>query len=289
MKFEIRSRWSGWVLFSLETESLKLAVEAGVKSGANLRAANLRGANLRGANLGAANLRGANLGAANLRGADLGGADLRAANLRGADLRDANLRGADLGGADLRGADLGGADLGAANLRGANLRGANLGDANLRGANLGDANLRGADLRGADLRGADLRGADVGGANLRGANLRGADLRGADLTHIRDDLWAVLSASPAEVFGLRSAIAEGRINGSQYDGVCACLVGTLANVRRCDHDDIPGLTPNSARPAELFFLNIKTGDTPETSQFSMLALSWVDLWLANMRAAFAPK
>ena len=41
MKFEIVSRWSGAVLFSVETETLKLAVELGVKSGANLYEANL--------------------------------------------------------------------------------------------------------------------------------------------------------------------------------------------------------------------------------------------------------
>ena len=99
MKFEIKSWRTAGVLFSLETESLKLCVEAAVKSEANLQEANLQEANLRGADL-----RGANL-----RGADLWGANLWEANLRGADLRGADLRGADLRGADLRGADLRGA------------------------------------------------------------------------------------------------------------------------------------------------------------------------------------
>ncbi len=227
MKFEITSRWSGSILFSVETESIKLAVEAAVKSKANLR--------------------GANLG--------------------GADLRGANLRGADLGGANLRGANLGGANLGGADLRGANLRGANLRGANLRGANLGGANLR--------------------GANLRGANLGGANLGGADLTAIRDDLWAVLSAAPAEVAGLRTAIAEGRIDGSTYEGECACLVGTIANIRRCRYDAMRCIVPDSMRPIERFFAAIRKGDTPETSQLSELALEWVDQWLTNVRGAFA--
>ena len=47
MKFEIKSRWSGAVLFSIETENWKLAVEAGVKAKADLRWANLGEANLR--------------------------------------------------------------------------------------------------------------------------------------------------------------------------------------------------------------------------------------------------
>ena len=61
MKFEIINQWTGAVLFSLETESLKLCVEAAIKSSANLYGANLTSANLSGANLTSANLDGANL------------------------------------------------------------------------------------------------------------------------------------------------------------------------------------------------------------------------------------
>jgi hypothetical protein len=245
-RFEIKNRWNASLLFSLECGSIKLCLEAAVAGGANLR------------------------------GADLRGADLRGANLDSANLWDANLRGADLGSANLHGADLGSANLGNATLWDANLRGADL-----RGANLDSANLWDADLRGADLRGADLRG-----ANLDSADLRGADLGIANLTSIRDDIWAVLSASPGEVRGLRDIIAAGKINGSQYEGDCACLVGTLAKNRHCNYDAIPGLTPDSSRPSEVWFFNINEGDTPETSQFSKLALEWVDQWLVNMTAVF---
>ena len=54
-KFEIKDSFSGEILFELETTSLKLCVEAGVKARADLRGADLRGANLRGANLREAN------------------------------------------------------------------------------------------------------------------------------------------------------------------------------------------------------------------------------------------
>ena len=111
MKIEIKSWWTGGLLFSIETASWRLALEAAVKSGANLSGADLRSANLSGADLRSANLSGANLSGANLSGADLSGADLRSANLSGADLRSANLSGADLSGADLRSANLSGADL----------------------------------------------------------------------------------------------------------------------------------------------------------------------------------
>ena len=148
MIFEIKHRLSGNILFSLETESLKLCVEAAVKSETNLDGAylggeNLGGANLGGANLDGANLDGANLGGANLDGAYLGGAYLDSANLRGANLDGANLGGAYLRGANLDGAYLGGANLDSANLGGANLDGAYLGGANLDGANLGGAKLIG--------------------------------------------------------------------------------------------------------------------------------------------------
>ena len=106
MKFEIKSRVSGAVLFSADVGSLSLCIIAAVRSGANLCDANLRGADLRGANLCDANLRGADLRGADLCDADLRGADLRGANLCGANLRGANLCDADLCGADLCGADL---------------------------------------------------------------------------------------------------------------------------------------------------------------------------------------
>ena len=142
-KIEIKSIF-GEVLFSYEKENntIKETLEEAVKSGANLRDANLRGANLCGA------------------------------NLRGAYLRDANLCGAYLCDANLRGAYLCGANLGDANLRGAYLGGAYLCDANLRGAYLGDAYLCGANLGGAYLCGANLCGANLRGAYLGGANLR---------------------------------------------------------------------------------------------------------------------
>ena len=128
--------------------------------------------------------------------------------------------------------------------------------------------------------------ADLRNADLRSANLSGADLSGANLTPIRDDLWAVLSSAPAEVAGLLAAIRNGNVDGSTYIGDCACLVGTIANIRHCDYNSIPTLQPNSSRPAEIFFAGIRKGDTPATSQFSALAAGWVGEWLGAMQAAF---
>src|SRR5205807_1712624 len=113
------------------------------------------------------------------------------------------------------------------------------------GANLDGANLYGANLDGANLVRANLDGANLYGANLDGANLYGANLDGANLTPIRDDLWAVLSAAPREAEGLRAALIAGRVEGSAYEGECACLVGTIANVRDVNYLDLGLLQPNS--------------------------------------------
>ena len=108
IKLQIKSRWTGSVLFEYEKENntIKDTLIAAVKSGADLRGAYLRDADLSGADLSDADLSGADLRDADLRGAYLRGADLRDANLRDANLRDADLRDANLRDAYLRGADL---------------------------------------------------------------------------------------------------------------------------------------------------------------------------------------
>lgn len=138
----------------------------------------------------------------------------------------------------------------------------------------------------ANLSGADLCGAYLCGAYLRGADLCDADLSGADLTPIRDDIWAVLSSAPAEVPALIAALKEGRVDGSTYSGDCACLVGTIANIRHAEIQSLGDLKPNSSRPAERFFLGISSGDKPETNQVSELAVEWCEAWLNRMQAAF---
>jgi hypothetical protein len=178
MKYEIKNKWTGELIYSAEVDSWKQVIKIALKSGANLEGANLWSANLEGANL-----EGANLWSANLEGANLEGANLRSANLEGANLRSANLEGANLRSANLEGA----------NLRSANLEGANLEGANLEGANLWSANLEGANLRSANLEGANLEGANLEGANLEGANLPSpAEVLSARWGELSDELTADL-------------------------------------------------------------------------------------------------
>ena len=147
----------------------------------------------------------------------------------------------------------------------------------------------GANLTGADLTGADLTDANLRGADLTGANLRGADLTGANLDHIRDDLFAVLSAAPTEVQALITALKAGRVDGSTYLGECACLIGTIAHARGCEYPALgPNLRADSGRPIERFFLAITKGDTPDTNDSCRLSVEWSEAWLSRMQAAFAP-
>jgi hypothetical protein len=164
---------------------------------------------------------------------------------------------------------------------GADLYGANLYGADLYGADLRGANLRGADLRGADLYGANLRGANLRGADLYGANLYGANLRGADLDAIRDDLYEVFASAPAEVPQLLAMLRAGEIDGSVYEGDCACLVGTIANIRGCHYEAIEGLKPEADRPAEKWFLAIREGDTPSKSAVAEVTETWILEWIAS--------
>lgn len=161
--------------------------------------------------------------------------------------------------------------------------------------------------RGADLRGADLRGADLGGADLRGAYLRGADHYTHPLWPIRADLRAILDAAPAEVLAVIAALK----NGSVYKGECACLVGTIAQARGVEEDDLPGITPDGSRPAEQWFYPIKKGDAaldamPELPPYdpanplplpddyptegvyrATLALEWCREWVAERVAGIS--
>lgn len=87
-----------------------------------------------------------------------------------------------------------------------------------------------------------------------------ADLRSADLTSFKSDLWMTLTQAHAEVPALVAALRDGRVDGSTYEGPCACLVGTLSNA----HVGNGGFLADRSvsHPAEQWFLMIKKGDRP---------------------------
>ena len=97
---------------------------------------------------------------------------------------------------------------------------------------------------------------------------------------VRTDIHEILDASPTEVPGLLFALKAGRVDGSTYEGVCCCLVGTLANLRHCYYLDLPGIKPDASRAAERFFAQIHKGDTPQNSVWAAKAAQWIEEWLA---------
>lgn len=101
-------------------------------------------------------------------------------------------------------------------------------------------------------------------------------LKGADLKGPKEDFWKVLDTAPNEVSGLRQAMLDGKIDGSQYTGECACLVGTIANVRKCD---VNALEKNSERPSERWFMMFEPGHTPKNHAGMKVTLGWLDEWI----------
>jgi uncharacterized protein YjbI with pentapeptide repeats len=259
MKQQIKHRHTDRVLFECDLDDgtenpMREAVIQAVASKADLSKANLSWANLSEANLSWANLSEANLSKA----------DLSKANLSWANLSWANLSEANLSKADLSKADLSWANLSWANLSWANLSWANLSEANLSWANLSEANLS--------------------KANLSEADLSKADLSKAAFDPIKSDFWMILLSAPFEIAGLRLALIEGRVDGSTYQGECACLVGTIANVRHANYKEI-GIKPDATRAAERWFMGIKKGDTPEANQISKITVEWLDEFVAKLNFA----
>jgi hypothetical protein len=168
----------------------------------------------------------------------------------------------------------------------ANLSEADLSEANLSKANLSKADLSKANLSWADLSKADLSWANLSWANLSWADLSWADLSWADLSVIKADFFYVLLHSKAEISFLRQSVIDGKIDGSTYEGECACLSGTTykgATINNGPQEQemkkLIMSCRDGNRPAERFFLAIKPGDTPENNAVSKVVLGWIDEFL----------
>jgi len=118
-----------------------------------------------------------------------------------------------------------------------------------------------------DLEGANLEGANLEGATLRWSDLYKANLQNANLKNVNLKNTSVVIPNIHELPYLYKQLLEGNIDGTTYNGKCACLSGTLAHGED-DEDKLPQSiddTRDSMRPIECFFFRIKPGDTPSNS------------------------
>ena len=135
--------------------------------------------------------------------------------------------------------------------------------------------------------GSDMSYSDMSGADMRGSNMSGADMRGIPLSKLPQDyvnqcsrdILFILDHLTAEVPFLREKLIAGEVDGSQYEGDCACLIGTLANAdggvaKVCSA--IPFYEKGTHNYGEMWFLNIRKGDTPENNEFAKHALVLID-------------
>jgi hypothetical protein len=120
VKYEIKNRWTGNVIYECEIDCDESASES-VQRGLAVRSAVEARVNLSEAYIIDADLTGANLLGANFSSADLAEANLAGANLESANLTDAYLADADLTGANLIHANFAGAYLIHAKLTDANI------------------------------------------------------------------------------------------------------------------------------------------------------------------------
>jgi uncharacterized protein YjbI with pentapeptide repeats len=218
-------------------------------------------------------LSNANLSYANLIDANLSNAKLSNANLSYANLSNANLSNANLHYSILSNANLSYANLSNANLSNANLHYSILSNANLSNVDLSNANLHYSILSNVDLSNAYLNNAYLNNAYLNNTNLSNTDLSKANLSEIKEDLFRVLENAKPEVLGLYKALIEGRIDGTIYEGECACLIGTIANIRNVD---VSTLKRNPLNPIERWFFSINKGDIPKTNQISNITKIWIE-------------
>ena len=243
MKIEIKNRWTKEIIFSIEADSMKNALEIGVK---------------------------------------------QKINFRNCDFRNCDLRGCSFFGANFRGSTFSGCDLSKVNFRICSFNGSTF-----SGCNFSESSFYKTAFCGSDFSGCNFNGSIFCKCNFRGCdlycdwtcgifincNFRKIRLFESDLSSVKSDFWDVLKLVPEEIKGLKKAIIHGKVNGSVHDGEYACLFGIISYLRKFKYNEINIEKHNIKRPIERFFSAIKKNDTPWNSQFSKLAVEWIDEFL----------
>jgi hypothetical protein len=97
------------------------------------------------------------------------------------------------------------------------------------------------------------------------------------LEHIKKDFFDRLLLAKHEATGLYDHLMRGKIDGTSYEGECACFVGTVAKICHQDYQKLTsGLKPDSNSPTEKWFMGILKGDTPQSNQVSNITASWIE-------------
>ncbi len=140
----------------------------------------------------------------------------------------------------------------------------------------------------ANLEGANLEDANLEDANLRYANLEGANEKTLPISYINQcsrDMLFVFEHLKSELPYLRDKLVSGHVNGSQYEGECACLIGSLGHGKKDCIDkvveSIPYYNKGLHNYCEQWFYQIHSGDTPETNYFAKHALKLIDMVLKS--------
>ena len=135
---------------------------------------------------------------------------------------------------------------------------------------------------GSHFVGSHFDGSRFVGSHFDGSRFDGSRFDGEG--DAKQDFLSIISDARDEIAGLIAALRDGRINGSVYSGDCACLVGTIANLRGVD---VRTLHCDSSRPAEKWFLMISEGDKPGYSSpggyASGKALEWAEEYIAALQ------
>lgn len=130
----------------------------------------------------------------------------------------------------------------------------------------------------------------MGEANGERADLSYANMRYSKLwqnEEIRDDLYKVLLIAKSEAIGLYDAVVRGKIDGSHYSGECACLIGTISNLRHESYKNLGiDLRPDDIRPIERWFMGIEEGDTPDSNPISAIVKEWMEEWFKKEGISF---
>ena len=76
---------------------------------------------------------------------------------------------------------------------------------------------------------------------------------------------------------------ESRVNGEVYSGACACLLGTIANLRDVHYTELPGLRPDGSSTPERWFLAINEWMSYK-HPIVAVTIAWIDEWTAQQSA-----